>query len=851
MNKELPANTTLSHYRIVSKIGAGGMGEVYLAQDTKLDRKVAIKFLHEEFSKDADKLGRFIQEAKAASALNHPNILTVYEIGEVDGKNYIATELIEGKTLREHLSHKESLQLNVILKIGVQVSEALAAAHQAGIVHRDVKPENIMLRKDGYAKVLDFGLAKLTEKKTTDEVSTEGETRVFVKTTPGMVMGTVSYMSPEQARGTETDARTDIWSLGVVLYEMLAAKVPFTGETVNHTIVSILEKEPLLLEDVPAELQRIVRKSLTKDVEMRYQTAHDLLIDLKNLRRDLDIQGELERSIIPNRETPSASLESATQVHTTDPVATTRSGQTSVTQNISTSSSSLEYAVTQAKSHKLATAIIGVLLVGLIVGYFAFASGGGGAKQINSIAVLPFANASGDKDTEFLSDGISETLINNFTKIPELKVTARSTAFRFRGREGEPQAIGRELGVGSILTGKLLQRGENLSIQVDLVNTTNGLQIWGDRYEGKTSEIVSIQQRIATDVSSQLKLKLTGAQAQQIAKTYTQNAEAYQHYLRGRYYWNKRTADDLTKAIHEFQQAAESDPNYALAYVGLADCHVVLEEYAGTPSGESLPQARAFAQKALRIDDSLGEAHATLGVINDNSWQWAEGEKEYRRAIELNPNYPTVHHWYNINLRETGRLDEAMSEIKRAQELDPLSGIIGANVGIIYAVKGDLRSAVESLKYTIDLDPNWWGGHFWLGMAYLKFGRNEEAISELEKSVELSNRSSASIALLGDAYAIKGERSEALAILKELEGKYAKHEATGMHIASVYAGLGDKGQTFAWLGKALRDRTLYFPGSHGIRRLRRYATTRDSRILSAKRGWRSNAGYSDNKSEMI
>jgi len=320
MNNELAAGTTFSHYRIVSKIGAGGMGQVYLAQDTRLDRKVAIKFLNEEFSKDADKLGRFIQEAKAASALNHPNILTVYEIGEVDGKNYIATELIDGKTLREHLAQKETLQLNAILKIGVQVSEALAAAHQAGIIHRDIKPENIMLRKDGYAKVLDFGLAKLILSVPPavaggsggNEVSLEGATRVFVNTTPGVVMGTVSYMSPEQARGTATDARTDIWSLGVVLYEMLAGKVPFTGETINHTIVSILEKEPLLLENVPAELQRIVRKSMTKDVDMRYQTVHDLLIDLKNLRRDLDIQGELERSVVRNRETANASLENAT-----------------------------------------------------------------------------------------------------------------------------------------------------------------------------------------------------------------------------------------------------------------------------------------------------------------------------------------------------------------------------------------------------------------------------------------------------------------------------------------------------------------------------------------------------------
>nr|ART36319.1 C598 [uncultured bacterium] len=814
MSSELEANTTLSHYRIVSKIGAGGMGEVYLAQDTKLDRKVAIKFLHERFSKDADKLGRFIQEAKAASALNHPNILTVYEIGEVGGRNYIATELIDGSTLREQLSYKESLQLNQILKIGVQVAEALSAAHQAGITHRDIKPENIMLRKDGYAKVLDFGLAKLSEPGAlTTGSGSEDATRHQVNTTPGMVMGTVSYMSPEQARGKKTDARTDIWSLGVVLYEMLSGRVPFTGETVNHTIVSILEKEPVPLENVPAELQRIVRKSMTKDVEMRYQSARDLLIDLKNLRRDLDIQGELERSVVPNRATANASLENPTQMNVSDAAGVTKSGRAAATNSVTTSSSSLEYAITRAKNHKVAAAIVGLVLLAAIsaVGYIAFSSKDVSSNQINSIAVLPFVNASGDKETEFLSDGISETLINNFTKIPELKVAARSTAFRFRGREGDPKEIGRELGVGSVLTGKLIQRGESVSIQVDLVNTTDGLQIWGNRYEGKASDIVSIQQRIATDVSSQLKLKLTGAQAQQIAKTYTQNPEAYQHYLRGRYYWNKRTADDLKRGLQEFQQAADRDPNYSLAYVGLADTYVLLEEYAGIPSSESLPKARAFAQKALQIDSSLGEANATLGLINNRSWQWAEAEIEFKRAIELNPNYPTVHHWYSVNLRDMGRLDEALSEIKRAQELDPLSGIIGVNVALIYMNKNDYESAAEQLRKVVELDPNWWGAHYWLGVTHLKFGRNQEAIAELQKSVELSNRSSWPLCHLGYAYGFTGKRSEALAIQKELEEKYPKREAIAMQIAGVSAGLGDKDTAFTWLEKAAQDRSGDLP----------------------------------------
>ena len=811
MSETIFPNTTIAQYKIVSKLGEGGMGEVYLAHDTKLDRKVAIKLLHEVFSKDADKLNRFIQEARAASALNHPNILTVYEIGEVDGKNYIATELIDGQTLREHLSRKESPHLNEILKIGVQVAEALSAAHQAGIIHRDIKPENIMLRKDGYAKVLDFGLAKLSEPGfvATGSAGSEDATRAFVKTNPGMVMGTVSYMSPEQARGKETDARTDIWSLGVVLYEMLAGRVPFTGETVNHIIVSILEKEPLRLDNVPSELQRIVRKSMTKDVEMRYQSAREMLIDLKNLRRDLDLQGELERSIVPNRTATSESNENQTQIQASGS-ATTSSGQAATTHSLTTSSSSLEYAVTQAKTHKLATAIVVLVLLGAIstAGYLAFVARGGSAEQINSIAVLPFANATGDKEADFLAEGIAETLINNFTKIPELKVTARSTAFRFRGREGEPLEVGRELKVGSMLTGRLLQRGDQLSVQVDLINTSDGAQIWGNRYEGKTSDIVSIQQRIATDVSSQLKLKLTGAQAQQVAKTYTQNAEAYQRYLRGRYHWNKRTADDLRRGLQEFQQAAEIDRGYAMAYVGLADTYVLLEEYAGVPASESLPKAQAFAQKALEMDDSIGEAHATLGLINTYMWKWAEAERELKRAIELNPNYPTAHHWYSVVLNAIDRRrDEAMAEIKQAQQLDPLSGIIGLNVGIVYLAKDQPDFAAAEFRRIVEFDPNWWGGHFYLGIACLELGRHDEALSELQKSAELTNRTGRATGFLGYAYAILGKRVEAQNIIKELEDKYAKREVIGQNIAAVYAGLGDKDQAFAWLEKDFQARS--------------------------------------------
>ncbi len=786
------------------------MGEVYLAQDTKLDRKVAIKFLHEEFSKDADKLNRFVQEAKAASALNHPNILTVYEIGEVDGKNYIATELIDGQTLREHLSHKESLQLKTILKIGVQVSEALAAAHQAGIIHRDIKPENIMLRKDGYAKVLDFGLAKLSEPVAvaTGSAGSEDATRVQVNTTPGMVMGTVSYMSPEQARGIETDARTDIWSFGVVLYEMLSGKVPFTGETINHTIVSILEKEPLLLENVPAELQRIVRKSMTKDVDMRYQTAHDLLIDLKNLRRDLDIQGELERSVVPNRETANASLENATQMYASDAVGATKSGQAAATHSVTTSASSLEYAVTQARSHKLVTAIIGVLLVGVIstVGYFAFVSRGGSTKQIGSIAVMPFVNESGNADVEYLSDGMTETLIKSLSNLSSLDVKPRSSVFRYKGKDTDLQTIAKELNVQAILNGRVEQRGEQLTLSLELVDVQKNRVIWSEQYQRKQSDLVSLQSEIAKDVSTKLKAKLSGADETKVTKTATADPEAYQAYLKGRYYWNRRTAENLKKAIEQFKSATDRDPNYALAFVGLADCYAVLSEYAGTPTSETLPQSKAYAERALAIDGQLAEPHATLGTVNEYSWQWGEAEKEFKWAIELNPNYPTAYHWYSILLKNVGRNGEAAAMIKRAQELDPLSGVIAVNVSRMYQLQNNHDASIENSLKIIELDPSFGPAYEYLALSYLKRGRNAEAIAAAEKAADLTNRAAITLGDLGYVYALVGKRAEAIDKIKELEEKYTRKEATGQYIAAVYVGLGDKDKAFDWLEKDFQAR---------------------------------------------
>ena len=424
-----------------------------------------------------------------------------------------------------------------------------------------------------------------------------------------------------------------------------------------------------------------------------------------------------------------------------------------------------------------------------------------------SIAVLPFENASGNAETEYLSDGISETLINSLTELQQLKVIARSTAFRYKGKEIDPQAVGRELKVRAVLMGLVRQVGDRLNVQVDLVDATTGAQLWGEEYERKLSDVLSVKQTIAREVTEKLRLRLTGEQQQRLVKRDTTNAEAYQFYLKGRYYWEKRTAENLTKAIDQFQQAADKDPNYALAYVGLADCYVLLEDYVGTPASEIYPKAKAFAERALQLDSSLSEAHTSLAYVYSNLWQWEQAEEEFKRAIKLDPNYPTAHHWYSLYLRNVDRFDEGMTEIKRAHELDPLSLVIGGTLTYAYIVEGDVNSAIAQSKRVIDLDPNFPRAHEYLGLAYLKQGRHSEAIAELQKAVELSGRERWPLGDLGYGYAISGKRVEALAVLKELEGKYQKHETIGQDLAAVYAGLGEKDQVFAWLEKDFQARS--------------------------------------------
>jgi serine/threonine protein kinase/pimeloyl-ACP methyl ester carboxylesterase/Flp pilus assembly protein TadD len=793
-------------YSIISFLGVGGMGEVYLAEDTRLGRKVAIKTLPAEFTNDKERLRRFHHEARAASALNHPNLLTIHEIGSEAGAHFIAAEYIDGETLRIILK-RGRMKIDDALDVAQQAAFALTAAHGAGIVHRDIKPENIMIRKDGIVKVLDFGLAKLLEDHARDMVDHEADTRALVLTDPGRVLGTPQYMSPEQARGMDLDARTDIWSLGVVLYEMIAGRPPFRGETKSHTVVSILETEPAPLttfaRDLPAELQRIVRKALTKDRDSRYQTARDLMIDLKTLRRDLDIQSEMRRSISTENGSKSDVANQESAGFAGSPAVTGMADKRSTVDGADVRDGSIRYRLG-------ALVLMVIVAVGALVVWY-YLRNNSAPSAISSIAVLPFVNASGNSDTEYLSDGMTESLITSLSQLRNVSVKARSSVFRYKGKDVSPQEIGRDLNVQAVVNGRIVQRGNDLTLHIELVDVKSETALWSGDYTRSMTNLVSLQNEIAGDVSQKLEARLSSTDKQRVTKAYTANAEAYQLYLKGRYYWNKRDAEDLKQAIDEFKAATDKDPNYALAYVGLADSYALMEFYAGTRAAESLPLARAAAEHALQIDDSLAEAHASLGLINQYSWRWDESEKEFQRALNLNPNYATARQWYGSYLKKVHRFDDALQEIKKAQELDPFSPIISDNLCESYCLKNDFESAIKECKKAIDLDPAGQVAYGDLGTAYLKSGRQVDAIAAFEKAAEISNRSSVSLSRLGFAYALTGRQKEARAVLRELIDRYATQKSPGFYVAVVCVGLGDNDQAFEWLEKDFQSRSAVLP----------------------------------------
>src|SRR6266404_9833 len=785
----LVTDSNISHYRIVSRIGAGGMGEVYLAQDTKLDRRVALKILPEEFAGDTERMRRFVQEAKSASALNHPNIITIHEIGDSGGSHFIATEYVEGETLSRRL-RSEPMSLRTAIDIAIQVASALQAAHDAGIAHRDIKPDNVMIRPDGFVKLFYFGIAKLTEKNR-EPIDEDAATAIKSGTSPGMIVGTAAYMSPEQARGKPVDARTDIFSFGVVLYEMLTVKHPFEGENAMDVSGAILHKEPApirqLLPDIPQDIERLINKTLRKDREERYQTAKDLLIDLKDARQELEVQSRLERTSPSNREDPNRQIKAAT---TTDVPHTT---------------SSAEYLVSEITKRKRGIAIgLIVLFLALIgVGYWLFGNRAAPAKQIESIAVMPFVNESGNAEVDYLSDGMTETLISSLSQLPNLSVKARSTVFRYKGKTTEARTIGKELNVQAILNGRIVQRGEQLTLSLELIDAQTENVIWSEQYNRRQSDLVILQSEIAHDVSSKLQSKLSGADLAKVEKNYTANPEAYQLYLKGKFYWNKRTGESLKQAAELYRQAIEKDPNYALAYSGLAETYVLFSSYDVAPANDSMPQSKAAALRALAIDDSLAEAHTALGFYLSNyEWDRDGSEKEYRRAIELKPNYATAHHWLGADLSNVKRFDDSLVELRRAEELDPLSPIIGTNLGdtLVFARRYD--EAIAQYKRTLVRDPGFGSAHRALGWAYGLNGRYPEAIAETRTSIELRNGSSAK-GYLGLWQARSGKRDEAVKLLSELKQEATLGYVQPYTFALIYIGLGDKEEALNWLEKQM------------------------------------------------
>lgn len=807
----------IAHYRILQKLGKGGMGEVFLGEDTKQhNRKVALKVLPPELTQDESRLRRFKQEARAILTLNHPNILTIFEIGQTESTYYIATEFIEGDTLRQRL-WRNPIKIDEAIGIAIQVAMALEAAHAAGIVHRDIKPENIMLRNDRFVrdrliKVLDFGLAKLVERDGPPS-DPEAVTMTITNTNPGAILGTTGYMSPEQTQGEAVDTRTDIFSLGVVLYEMVAGRAPFVGPTDSHVRVSVIDHDPLPLSqhspEVPRQLERIASKALAKDRSKRYQTITDLKIDLEQLREELTFS----ESLRDNTELEGGARQ--TQVTGRAAVATavrSRVGATEIESGPPVVPAEPQGGITRPKTAAL---IIfgGVLLVLAVAAIYLKYS----RPTINSVAILPFVNDSNEPNAEYLSDGITESIINSLSQLPGLKVMSRNAVFRFKGRELDPTEVGRSLNVGAVLMGRLVKQDNRLVIKTELIDVSDGSQLWGAEYNNSLSDILSVQDEISRTISEKLRFRLTGQDEEKLSKKYTKDAEAYELYLKGRYFWNKRGEAGLRNGIKHFKAAQERDPTYALAYSGLADSYALLCDIGVVAPVNEMPLAKAAAQKSVDIDPFLAEGYTSRAFVKlAYDWDWQGAETDFRKALDLNPKYATAHQWYASYLVQMGKFDRAREEIEQAQQLDPLSPIISSNAGLYSYFEHRYDDAITQYRRTLEIDPGFWVAHHYLGLAYAKKGSHEEAIDQLRGLLESPGEGPLKdgavekdpevAASLGFVYATAGRRGEAEAILERLKTLSGQRYVSGLYMAIVYAGLKDQDRALEYLNKAYESR---------------------------------------------